>query len=42
MLKGYPDNTFRPREHATRAEAVSVIVTIMQERDKRTDTVSQS
>jgi len=26
IMKGYPDNTFRPKEIATRAEAVTVIV----------------
>ncbi len=26
IMKGYPDNTFRPNGNATRAEAVTVIV----------------
>jgi hypothetical protein len=26
IMKGYSDDTFRPREHATRAEAVTIIV----------------
>lgn len=30
IIKGYPDNTFRPQGHATRAEAVSVIINIMK------------
>ena len=26
IINGYPDNTFRPRANATRAEAVTVVV----------------
>lgn len=30
IIKGYPDNTFRPQGNATRAEAVTVIVNALQ------------
>ncbi|MEN6325731.1 MAG: S-layer homology domain-containing protein [Syntrophomonas sp.] len=30
IIKGYPDNTFRPQGHATRAEAVSLILNSMK------------
>ena len=29
IISGYPDNTFRPKANATRAEAVTVIVKIL-------------
>lgn len=32
VIKGYPDNTVRPRGNATRAEAVTVIVNALQEK----------
>lgn len=31
IIKGYPDNTFKPRGHATRAEAVTVVVKALPE-----------
>ncbi len=30
IMNGYPDNTFRPHNHATRAEAVTVVVKAME------------
>lgn len=30
IMTGYPDNTFRPQGHATRAEAVCVIQNIIK------------
>ena len=34
IIKGYPDNTFRPQGSATRAEAAVVIINASQKREK--------
>jgi hypothetical protein len=34
IMKGYPDNTFRPRGNATRAEAVTAIMNALPEHVK--------